>query len=95
MEFLSNLPSERWCELTSSPTDWNMSVRPLPNLETKFVAANTLIGVNRPGQQLLRNRVGFELDVQRVGVLKASYFHKQTESHPLRFKKNLGRSRIP
>ncbi|MEI7730461.1 MAG: TaqI-like C-terminal specificity domain-containing protein [Verrucomicrobiota bacterium] len=34
----------------------NRGVRPLPNLETKFVAANTLIGVNRPGQQFLRNR---------------------------------------
>ncbi len=34
----------------------NRGVRPLPNLETKFVAANTLIGVNRAGQQLLRNR---------------------------------------
>ena len=34
----------------------NLGIRPLPNLETKFVAANTLIGVNRPGQQRLRNR---------------------------------------
>jgi hypothetical protein len=34
----------------------NRGVRPLPNLETNFVAANTLIGVERPGQQLLRNR---------------------------------------
>jgi hypothetical protein len=33
----------------------NLGVRPLPNLETKFIAANTLIGVDRPGQQLLRN----------------------------------------
>jgi adenine-specific DNA-methyltransferase len=33
----------------------NRGVRPLPNLETKFVAANTLIGINRPGQQMLRN----------------------------------------
>ena len=37
-------------------TQPNRGVRPLPNLETKFVAANTLIGVNRPGQQLLHNR---------------------------------------
>jgi adenine-specific DNA-methyltransferase len=37
-------------------TQPNRGVRPLPNLETKFVASNTLIGVNRPGQQLLRNR---------------------------------------
>ena len=28
----------------------NFGVRPLPNLETKFVAANTLIGIEKPGQ---------------------------------------------
>jgi hypothetical protein len=33
----------------------NLGIRPLPNLETNFVAANTLIGINRPGQQILRN----------------------------------------
>jgi hypothetical protein len=33
----------------------NRGVRPLPNLETKFVAANSIIGIGRPGQQLLRN----------------------------------------
>ena len=30
---------------------WNRAVRPLPNLETKFVAANTLIGIERPDAQ--------------------------------------------
>ena len=33
----------------------NHGVRPLPNLETKFVAANTLIGVDRPLQIQIRN----------------------------------------
>jgi adenine-specific DNA-methyltransferase len=33
----------------------NRGIRPLPNLETKFVAANSLIGINRTGQQMLRN----------------------------------------
>jgi hypothetical protein len=33
----------------------NRGVRPLPNLETKFVAANTLIGIEKPAQQMLRN----------------------------------------
>jgi len=33
----------------------NLGVRPLPNLETKFVAANTLIGIEKPAQLLLRN----------------------------------------
>ena len=33
----------------------NRGVRPLPNLETKFVAGNTLIGVGKPAQQSMRN----------------------------------------
>ena len=33
----------------------NRGVRPLPNLETKFVAANTLIGVDKPLQIQIRN----------------------------------------
>ena len=33
----------------------NCGVRPLPNLETKFVAANTLIGVDKPLQMQIRN----------------------------------------
>ena len=33
----------------------NRGVRPLPNLETKFVAANTLIGLDRPLQMQIRN----------------------------------------
>jgi len=37
------------------PTAPNLGIRPLPNLETKFVAANTLIGIERPAQAMLRN----------------------------------------
>jgi len=37
------------------PDATNLGVRPLPNLETKFVAANTLIGIEKPKQALLRN----------------------------------------
>ena len=33
----------------------NRGVRPLPNLETKFVAANTLISVEKPAQFTFRN----------------------------------------
>ena len=33
----------------------NRGVRPLPNLETKFVAANTLIGIDKPVQMQIRN----------------------------------------
>jgi len=33
----------------------NRGILPLPNLETKFVAANTLIGLDQPRQSVLRN----------------------------------------
>jgi len=33
----------------------NRGILSLPNLETKFVAANTLIGIEKPAQQMLRN----------------------------------------
>ena len=36
-------------------TQANRGVRPLPNLETKFVAANALIGIEKPTQMELRN----------------------------------------
>ncbi len=36
---------------TDNPTE-NFSIRPLPNLETKFVTANTLIGIEKPKDQL-------------------------------------------
>jgi hypothetical protein len=32
-----------------NPDKNNFGIRPLPNLETKFVAANTLIGVDKDG----------------------------------------------
>ncbi len=50
----------------------NRGVRPLPNLETKFVAANTLIGINRPGQQLLRNR---DIDAQEAELRRVRERH--------------------
>jgi adenine-specific DNA-methyltransferase len=37
------------------PDVTNLGVRPLPNLETKFVAANTLIGIEKPKQMPFRN----------------------------------------
>ena len=53
-------------------TQPNRGVRPLPNLETKFVAANTLIGVNRPGQQLLRNR---DIDAKEASLREVRRRH--------------------
>ncbi len=42
-------------EQKTDPSKANHGIRPLPNLETKFVAANTLIGLEKPQQLMLRN----------------------------------------
>jgi adenine-specific DNA-methyltransferase len=39
------------CDQIVNPVRPNLGIRPLPNLETKFVAANTLIGLERPKEQ--------------------------------------------
>ena len=41
------------CEQTPNPEKPNLGIRPLPNLETKFVAANTLIGLDKPKKRVL------------------------------------------
>jgi hypothetical protein len=41
------------CEQTPNPEKPNLGIRPLPNLETKFVAANTLIGLEKPTQKII------------------------------------------
>ena len=58
-------------------TQENRGVRPLPNLETKFVAGNTLIGVEKPAQLLMRNP---EIDRKEVelGGVRRKHFTART-----------------
>jgi hypothetical protein len=56
----------------------NFGIRPLPNLETKFVAANTLIGVNK-GQSLFDNQEVKELEKQ-IKLLNKKLFSIKTPS---------------
>lgn len=46
----------------------NLGIRPLPNLESKFVAANTLIGIVKPQQMLLHNPMIDEKEKQLAEV---------------------------
>jgi len=55
-----------------NPAAPNLGVRALPNLETKFVAANTLIGIERPKQMLLRNP---EIDRKEAELRKVREQH--------------------
>jgi hypothetical protein len=54
----------------------NLGIRALPNLETKFVAANTLIGIDRLNQRYLRDERIDELERQLVRVREAHFTAK-------------------
>ena len=65
----------------------NLGVRPLPNLETKFVAANTLLGLNLPkNRSLFENStvVQLESDLEKV---RHRYFSAQTRKAKLALQK--------
>ena len=62
--------------------DDNHGIRPLPNLETKFVAANTLIGLPEMGQMMLVDpRVG--LIEKEIEALYHSHFSIQRRDRKL------------
>ena len=55
----------------------NRGVRPLPNLETKFVAANTLLGVDKPTQISIRNPQ-IDQKEKELGGVRRKHFAART-----------------
>ncbi|NWJ97022.1 MAG: Eco57I restriction-modification methylase domain-containing protein, partial [Chloroflexi bacterium] len=55
----------------------NKGVRPLPNLETKFVVANSLLGIERPKQLSFRDPE-IERKEQKLAEVRQSYFTART-----------------
>ncbi len=69
------------------PSKENMGIRSLPNLETKFVAANTLIELEKPaGQGSLRNLEIVNLE-NELKELRHQYFNARTRKDKLQFQK--------
>ncbi|HEX8556784.1 MAG TPA: TaqI-like C-terminal specificity domain-containing protein [Pyrinomonadaceae bacterium] len=59
----------------------NLGIRPLPNLETKFVAANTLLGVERLAQGMLHNeelRRAIEEKERELKIVRERHFTART-----------------
>jgi adenine-specific DNA-methyltransferase len=59
----------------------NLGVRPLPNLETKFVAANTLLGIEKPAQSMLQNeelRHALEEKERELKTVRERHFTART-----------------
>jgi len=65
---------------TIDSTRLNRGIRPLPNLETKFVAANSLIDIERPQQGMLSSYSNemdsIEHELRRV---REKHFHARTQ----------------
>jgi adenine-specific DNA-methyltransferase len=55
----------------------NLGIRPLPNLETKFVAGNTLIGIERPKQMTLRN-AAIDVKEKQLRDVREKHFNART-----------------
>lgn len=64
----------------------NFGIRSLPNLETKFVAANTLISLDKPAQTLLRNPQIEEKETE-LKELRHKYFTANTRKEKLQYQK--------
>jgi len=64
-------------------TKENFGIRALPNLETKFVAANTLIGLERPSQLPLRNPE-IERKEKELKDIRHRYFTAKTRAEKLK-----------
>jgi adenine-specific DNA-methyltransferase len=59
----------------------NRGILPLPNLETKFVAANTLIGLDKPklGQTLILRNPEIIQKEKQLSVVRQRYFTARTQ----------------
>ena len=62
----------------------NFGIKPLPNLETRFIAADTLIGLE--GEQTLTSRMAQALE-RELGENRERYFHATTRPQKLACKR--------
>ena len=64
--------------------DDNYGIQPLPNLEVKFVAANTLIGLNRSETQMLLGTDEVEDIRSSISLIREKYFMENNRQKKLK-----------
>lgn len=64
----------------------NLGIRPLPNLETKFVAANTLIGLDKPEQLPIGYELIYPLQEQ-LQQIRHNHFEAKNRKDKLKYQK--------
>jgi hypothetical protein len=71
-----------------NPDKENFGIRPLPNLETKFVAANTLIGIEKPTHQLsLYDTPKVKTLEKELKKIRHKLFSAKTKDTKLKYRK--------
>ena len=65
-----------------NPND-NYGIRPLPNLEIRFVAADTLIGLQKSDFQMLLETDAIEQKRQQISKIRENYFSANTRQQKL------------
>jgi Alw26I/Eco31I/Esp3I family type II restriction m6 adenine DNA methyltransferase len=80
------------CEQTPNPEKPNLGIRPLPNLETKFVAANSLIGLDKPKQRVLGMDVVEPLEKELTEV-RHKHFSARTPETKRKYREKDGELR--
>ena len=63
----------------------NYGIRPLPNLETRFVAADTLLGLSAERQQVLRSDCVMALE-RRLRQVRERYFNARSRREKMRLR---------
>ena len=64
----------------------NFGIRPLPNLETKFVAANTLIGIDKPDGELFCTKEVQEKQAE-LKAIRHKLFGARTKATKVKYRK--------
>ena len=72
-------------EPNQNPND-NYGIRPLPNLETRFVAADSLIGLGTPAQSVLGNEEVKQLE-NELSLVRERYFNARIRREKRRLQK--------
>ena len=72
-------------EPNQNPKD-NYGIRPLPNLETRFVAADSLIGLGTPAQSVLGNEEVKQLE-NELSLVRERYFNARIRREKRRLQK--------
>jgi adenine-specific DNA-methyltransferase len=68
----------------------NLGIRPLPNLETKFVAANALVNVEKPAQAMLQNellRSSIDGKERELKIVRERHFTARTTRTKEKYRK--------